>query len=624
MYNADLVQDSILRVGEVVEVHGRKVIVEVDKTKNHPDLLYAGTVVRNIAVDSYIEIRKGFLSLIGKVDGEVIKEEPKGYTNNSDDHVVKIKRHLTVSLVGYIGSDNKFEGGTKELPLIGNEAFVVSAKMIKTIYDLVRNGELSITVAETDDGIDIAFPVDGLFNGHIAIFGNTGSGKSNTLAFLFQEVVSVLCDKYGDSFYDRCKFLLFDFNGEYTGESCISKDKFVYKLSTGRGGKDRLPFTAEELNDVEMLSVLAEATEKTQKPFLRRSIDWYNRYVKEATCSTSYICSILNNQLAKILSISDKVNGHLLVDYMVQVLHNQDDPDDDRFLSSDFDWLNRSNQFKFRTGNSETGYFQNQPKYVACTNLYTRIQDFELPTDAIETVIACLYIRLIEEVLANRSQNEHIAPVINRLNGRKAGIANVIASGESENEFWRSNLIVVDLSRTNLDMKKVLPLLICKKVYAEHKTRKDDHSLNIIIDEAHQILSEVSSREAESWKDYRLETFEEIIKEGRKFGVFVTVCSQRPYDISPTITSQAHNYFIHQLINQRDLDSVGNAVSYIDRLNQESIPTLPTGTCIFSGVASNMPMKLRIKRLDDDRQPQSKTLSFNRLNRFDDMNGQLQ
>lgn len=27
-------------------------------------------------------------------------------------------------------------------------------------------------------------------------------------------------------------------------------------------------------------------------------------------------------------------------------------------------------------------------------------------------------------------------------------------------------------------------------------------------------------RESETWKDYRLETFEEIIKEGRKFGVF--------------------------------------------------------------------------------------------------------
>ena len=63
-------------------------------------------------------------------------------------------------------------------------------------------------------------------------------------------------------------------------------------------------------------------------------------------------------------------------------------------------------------------------------------------------------------------------------------------------------------------------------------------SLNIIIDEAHNILSYASQRESETWKDYRLETFEEIIKEGRKFGVFLTIASQRPSDISSTIISQ--------------------------------------------------------------------------------------
>lgn len=613
MVNADVSRDAVLRVGEVVGVHGRKVTVEVDKTKNLPDLLYDGKIVKNIGVDSYIEIRKGFLNLIGKVDGEEIKEDFRGYVKDSDDQVVKIKRLLTVSLVGYIDSAGKFEGGTKELPLIGNEAFVVSAEKIKAIHRLVEDDELSIIVAETNEGIDIPFPVDGLFNGHIAIFGNTGSGKSNTLASLFQELILELNSNCGEKLGDRCKSLLFDFNGEYAGKMCISQHKKVYRLSTERGGQDKLPFTVEEMLDVEMLSILAEATEKTQKPFLRRSIDWYNKYVKEANCSTSYLRAILRNQLEKILSISDKITGNLLVDYIVQVLHNPDDPDDDRNLSSDFDWLNRSNQFKLQTSNCKTGYFQNQPQYVKCTKLYNRIQVFELPTGAIETVITSLYIRLIEEVLANRSQNEHIAPLINRLSGRRASISNVIAISSSGAKFWDNNCIVIDLSKTNLDMRKVLPLLICKKLYAEHKRLNNKHSLNIIIDEAHQILSEVSSREAESWKDYRLETFEEIIKEGRKFGVFVTISSQRPHDISPTITSQAHNYFIHRLINQRDLNAVSNAVSYIDRLTEESIPTLPTGTCIFSGVASKRPIKVHIKELPDSAKPKSHTLSFSQL-----------
>ena len=90
--------------------------------------------------------------------------------------------------------------------------------------------------------------------------------------------------------------------------------------------------------------------------------------------------------------------------------------------------------------------------------------------------------------------------------------------------------------------------------------------LNLIIDEAHNILSLESSRESEAWRDYRLETFEEIVKEGRKFGVFLTLASQRPHDISPTIISQLHNYFLHRLVNNLDVLAIEKAVSYLDRV----------------------------------------------------------
>ena len=162
-------------------------------------------------------------------------------------------------------------------------------------------------------------------------------------------------------------------------------------------------------------------------------------------------------------------------------------------------------------------------------------------------------------------------------------------------------------------MRKIIPLLLAKYIYGEHKKEDNKKSLNFIIDEAHNILSKASFRETEEWKDYRLETFEEIIKEGRKFGVFITIASQRPSDISDTIISQAHNYFIHQLINQRDLLIIGNAVSYIDRITEESIPTLSVGTCIFSGIATPMPLKLKFAELPDNKKPHSYTLRFSNL-----------
>lgn len=133
----------------------------------------------------------------------------------------------------------------------------------------------------------------------------------------------------------------------------------------------------------------------------------------------------------------------------------------------------------------------------------------------------------------------------------------------------------------------MLPLLICKELYDNHK-RSDDGYLNIIIDEAHNILSRDSDRESEIWKDYRIETFEEIIKEGRKFGVFLTIASQRPSDISSTVISQLHNFFLHRLINNRDIEAVEKTISYLDRVSFEYLPILPTGTCILAGVLTNM------------------------------------
>lgn len=146
-------------------------------------------------------------------------------------------------------------------------------------------------------------------------------------------------------------------------------------------------------------------------------------------------------------------------------------------------------------------------------------------------------------------------------------------------------------------------------------TRKTTHkqknkSLNIIIDEAHNILSYASDRESETWKDYRLETFEEIIKEGRKFGVFLTIASQRPSDISSTIISQLHNFFLHRLINNNDIIAVEKTISYLDKISFESLPILPTGTCIIAGQCLQVPVMVDINKMNKEFEPDNKTIKL--------------
>ena len=221
-----------------------------------------------------------------------------------------------------------------------------------------------------------------------------------------------------------------------------------------------------------------------------------------------------------------------------------------------------------------------------------------------------LKFKYLESLCLQYINEEHIAPLISRFDNRVKKVKNLFCISNNATNDWLSIYSLVDV---NVEFKKIIPLIICKYFYEQHKQNYIGKSLHIIIDEAHNILSTSSERESQTWKDYRLETFEEIIKEGRKFGVFLTISSQRPSDISETIISQLHNYFIHRLVNNEDIRSIGKAVAFIDNTSYEMISVLPQGACIFTGVASNFPVLVQVDLLPKEMQPQSTTIDLTKL-----------
>lgn len=362
--------------------------------------------------------------------------------------------------------------------------------------------------------------------------------------------------------------------------------------------------------DVNIFSIISEATDKTQKPFIKRALNLYKKvYLSEEPLN--YIKNLLKSIVIKVLMLPEKEKSFLLIDYLKNIIPKDLINGEEKEIDSDLEWWGTQNKYRYLA--SENEYFNCSDDVLRLNPIIYRMIDNVEQKSILEAIIEFLYIQLVYDVLSNRANNEHIAPVINRLKSKCEDIQKVIDITE-DNDIWNdSNFIVIDLKHVNIEMKKILPLLISKYIYDEHKKLENNKILNIIIDEAHNILSKDSFREAESWKDYRLETFEEIIKEGRKFGVYITIASQRPADISETIISQAHNYFIHRLINHNDLKAISTAVSYIDKITEESIPTLPVGTCIFNGISTQMPIKITIDKLSDDKAPHSDNLYISNL-----------
>lgn len=227
---------------------------------------------------------------------------------------------------------------------------------------------------------------------------------------------------------------------------------------------------------------------------------------------------------------------------------------------------------------------------------------------------------LIRGLLVNHVQYDNISPLITRIDSASKSlkkIIKIVENDEEEKNNSESNIKVISLRNCNQEIKKLFPILLAREYFESHKVKimkSVDKTFHLIIDEAHNILSHQSNRESEKWKDYRLELFEEIIKEGRKFGFFLTVSSQRPADISETIMSQFHNFFIHRLINDKDLRLIDNVISTLDSYSKQLIPTLPQGACILTGTAFEFPQIIQVEKIKNKQErPNSDDIDLAKL-----------
>lgn len=609
-----LVRDSILKIGNVVSVSGRTVKIKVDKAKNVSHLLFNGETIKNITVGGYIKIRKGFEIMVGKIDGEHIDEKPYFANKEYVDQREIFERILEVKLVGFYDAQI-FKKGIKELPLIDNECFLLDKDEYKDVHNFVRETDipLDIGVLANDKGISINIGVNSLFASHIGIFGNTGSGKSYTLAAIYSKLFSAFSQSR--KFKDNARFFLLDFNGEYlkprvtndsTPDNIITSAnlKKTFHLST-RVTVDKYPLSHEAINDELLWIIAAEATEKTQAPFLRRSIK--NHYIDNHLTNDSTFRDILFEIVTTITGTKNKEYLSLIHQFFKDLETVFPEgveglADLRQTVPNRVRYHNHQSEFTIDNVFGDNAGFPN-----AVRNLLQNVR-FDLPRINVFSIIhAKIVLNFYLEIARGFSNREHIAPMLKRLEKRVQDLSKVIDLESPTNRLDKL-LTVISFKDVNIHMRKVLPLLICKQLYERKKSEGDKSKyLNLIVDEAHNILSDASLRESEQWKDYRLETFEEIIKEGRKFGTFLTVSSQRPYDISPTIISQLHNYFLHRLINEKDLKAVENTISFLDRVSFESLPILPTGSCILAGLVSQVPVIVEIASLAKENQPLSDT-----------------
>lgn len=633
-------------VGFIIEITGVK--VKARMLSNSNDLTYYknGKRYRGVGIGEYVGIRRGPYKLVGKVEHEYLNDLEKD-PNRQEFTPNRFIREVDISIVGAF-KDDKFYFGITIFPQIFAEVTLLkSEEIFQVLTGNSQKIKSSLAIGKTiPEGIDYSINWMNFFNTHFAIFGNTGSGKSNTLAKLYSALFNKA--KNEKRKIDNSNFIFLDFNGEYTRENALTKEKNIICLDTStKNGKDRISLPNDEFWDPEMLSILFSATKQTQEPFLRTTLNYFSpknqkisndkmfEFIKTAFRQVFFGTYQNEKTLSLLKIVLNDINPYyeknlsrksMLAHWLNSSWHSKNNK---YFFICDADYIKylQSNYNKNANIQKDTAFYFNSTNH----NTFLKTVEKELKKHKIideenwknsplKLLSALVHLEMIYKLSYGNTQFDYVNPLLTRLESKADMFDKVIkiTNDDNEDNITKRFCTVISLRNANRDTKDIIPLLVAKYTYQKQKriignSEKINRTTHFVVDEAHNILSANNNREDDKWRDYRLDVFEEIIKEGRKFGFYLTIASQRPADISATIVSQMHNFIIHRLVNQNDLNMLSNTLNSLDRVSQSTIPTLAPGCAIFTGTSFQLPIMVKIDQLDDQMAPKSENAELDKV-----------
>ena len=541
-------------IGRIVEVRGINVKAKLFRLLP-PYLINNGIVVSAPKINSFVKTKVGLDTIICQVNGE--------YNVEKEDKATDYYIDLTVK--GYI-DHGKFIQGLRMLPIVSSNLSLLNNDDYAIIYDFDKDHSFFIGKDLFEINKDIYLNFNNLMPTHIGIFGNTGSGIKELNGYVSS----------------NAKVLLFDLNNEYGNNSiCNKQHKVIYNLTTRKQSSKRIPFSFENITEDEM-SILLNASIKTQIPTIKHAFkslkeeheeEYYLKYVKN---------TIRNNQKDLFFAIRFRLNEY------IKKINN-------------INWHSNALNFYYSKDDG-TRIFNNSSDFDSI--VLNNIQ-INLPAEPLDRFKFELCFSIIREC-EHGVNFEFLLPLLTRAEKIFNDLKKVFDFEDNSDIFENKNLAIIQLGNVNNDMTMIVPSLISSVIFRRQLEKKQGEEIktiiNIVLDEAHNILYKEDDLAVHN---NLLEKFEKIVKEGRKFGVFLTVSSQRPSDISSTILSQLHNYFIHKLVNPNDLNQIRKAVAFLDENALNFLTILAPGECILSGTSLSMPIFIQIEELDNETKPNS-------------------
>lgn len=166
----------------------------------------------------------------------------------------------------------------------------------------------------------------------------------------------------------------------------------------------------------------------------------------------------------------------------------------------------------------------------------------------------------------------------------------------------------IDLSDVPHDIAISIIGVLTKLIYGIRQSTDSGNTspITLVCDEAHVYIPDNMHLSASEKR--MTEIFENIAKEGRKFGVTLFVASQRPSELNKTIMAQCANFIVGKLNNENDKSMIKGMMPDGSESVIDSTTMFSPGDVLIVGDAAPIPMKIHVQLANE--RPRSRTIDF--------------
>ena len=503
-------------------------------------------------------------------------------------------------LVGEI-KDGKFLYGDISKPSFKAICYLIDNATLDIVLNSDATNTIKIGKSYIYPDYDIKLDVGNFFSNHFAILGNSGSGKSYSVAKILQ---SVFYQCRSLPFYSN--IFLFDAYGEY--QRAFSRihevnENINYKVYTTDLNSTEFEIISYPfwLLGVDDLCLLMNVTSKEQIPTVEKAlklVSYFSRREEEVISQKNDIIarclldvlfsgkapSLIRNKFVSILTKFNTSNLNLDIKLekggwtrtIRQCLFVEQGGEfaDVELVIEYLESLCLDN-FELSLPNGEFMYTM---KDFSLALEFALLSEGTMNSDKAFELSNVLKVRFNALMNSNYARYFDYNGYVNREgyinllltcpNGRKAQIVNF-------------NINYVD-DRFAKTLVKIYSKLLFD--YIVSLNQRASMPFHIVLEEAHRYVQNDSDIDILGYN-----IFERITKEGRKYGLLLGIVSQRPSELSETTISQCSNFLVFKMFHPKDLQFIKDIISSADITVTNKIKTLHPGSCIMFGTAFKLP-----------------------------------